>query len=370
MKVPVSIPDLTGNEEKYVTDAIRSTWISSTGGYVKRFESEFAAIAGSRFALSVANGTLALHLAMIALDLGPGDEVIVPSLTYIATANAVKYMGANPVFVDVDPDTWCMAPEKIEAAITSRTKGIIPVALYGHPADMDAINAIAAKHGLWVVDDTAEAHMATYRGRPAGSLAKISTFSFYGNKILTSGEGGALTYDDPDLDHRLRMLRSQGMDPNRRYYFPIIGYNFRLTNLACALLCAQLERKDRIVARRRAIFADYRLRLERVPGIGFQPVAKWANSAPWLFCITVDQEKFGMDRDELAVALEMKGIESRPFFVPLHTLPPYEGGVSAEARFPVTEQLGRDGLNLPTFGGMTDEQVAYVCQAIAELQRR
>jgi perosamine synthetase len=304
---------------------------------------------------------------MIALDVAPGDEVIVPSLTYIATANAVKYMGGTPVFVDVDPATWCMDPGQIEAAITPRTKGIIPVALYGHPADMDPINAIARKHGLWVVDDTAEAHMARYRGRPAGSLAAINTFSFYGNKIITSGEGGALTYDDPELDRRLRMLRSQGMDPNRRYYFPIIGYNFRLTNIACALLCAQLERKDQIVTRRHEIFIAYRRRLEGIAGIGFQPVASWVDPAPWLFCITIDQDEFGMDRDALAQKLEEKGVESRPFFVPLHTLPPYETGDGGAGRFPVSEQLARDGLNLPTFSGMTDEQISYVCNTIADI---
>jgi perosamine synthetase len=368
MKVPVSIPDLSGNEEKYVVDAVRSTWISSTGGYVKRFESEFAQLAGTRYALSVANGTVALHLAMSAQGVGPGDEVIVPSLTYIATANAVKYVGGTPVFVDVDPATWCMDPDRIGAAITPRTRGIIPVALYGHPADMDPINAIAQKHGLWVVDDTAEAHMARYRGRPAGSLATMSTFSFYGNKIITSGEGGALTYDDPELDGRLRMLRSQGMDPNRRYYFPIIGYNFRLTNIACALLCAQLERKQEIIARRREIFAAYRRLLAGVPGVGFQPVADWAEPAPWLFCITIDAAQFGMDRDALAGTLEEKGVETRPFFVPMHTLPPYQTAGESPVHLPVSEQLARDGVNLPTFGGMTDEQVAYVCDAITDIQ--
>lgn len=369
MKVPVSIPDLSGNEEAYVVDAVRSTWISSSGSYVKRFESEFAQAAGTRYALSVANGTVALHLAMIALGVGPEDEVLVPDLTYIATANAVKYVGGTPVFVDVDPATWCIDPGRIEAAITPRTKGIIPVALYGHPADMDPINAIAQKHGLWVVDDTAEAHMARYRGRPAGSLAAINTFSFYGNKIITSGEGGALTYDDPDLDQRLRMLRSQGMDPNRRYYFPIIGYNFRLTNIACALLCAQLERKEQIIARRREIFAAYRRLLAKVPGVGFQPVANWAEPAPWLFCATIDGSKFGMDRDTLAVKLGEKGVETRPFFVPLHSLPPYRTDGGDADIFPVSEQLARDGINLPTFGGMTDEQVAYVCESIADIQR-
>ena len=217
MKIPVARPDLSGNEEKYVVDAIRTSWISSTGPYIGRFEGEFAALCGTRAAIAVCNGTVALHLALLTLDVRHGDEVIVPSLTYIATANAVRYVGAEPVFVDVDPETWCLQPKQLEDAITPRTKGIIAVHLYGHPADMDAINHIAAVNGLWVVEDAAEAPLATYRGRPTGSLAPLATFSFYGNKILTAGEGGALTLSDPGLEVRARTLRGQGMDPNRRY---------------------------------------------------------------------------------------------------------------------------------------------------------
>ena len=185
--IPVAEPDLSGNEERYVLEAVRSSWISSTGPFVQRFESEFARIAGTRASLGVVNGTMALHLALMTVDLRPGDEVLVPSLTYVATANAVRYCGAEPVFVDVDPDTWCIDPRQLESRITRRTKGIIPVHLYGHPADMDVINHVAATHGLWVVEDAAEAHTARYRGRPAGSLARIGVFSFYGNKVLTSG---------------------------------------------------------------------------------------------------------------------------------------------------------------------------------------
>ena len=242
MRIPVAAPDLTGNEESYVVEAIRSSWISSTGPFVQRFEKEFAALCGHAPAIGVANGTMALHLALLTLDLRPGDEVLVPSLTYIATANAVRYCGAEPVFVDVDPQTWCIDPKQLEARITRRTEGIIPVHLYGHPADMDAINHVAATHGLWVVEDAAEAHFARYKGRPTGSLARIGVFSFYGNKVLTSGEGGAITLDDPALEQRARLLKGQGVDPERRYFFPITGYNYRLTNLACAILCAQLER--------------------------------------------------------------------------------------------------------------------------------
>lgn len=369
-RIPVALPDLSGNEERYVVEAIRSTWISSTGPFVHRFEEEFAALTGTRVAIGVANGTVALHLALLAMGVRPGDEVLVPSLTYIATANAVRYVGAEPVFVEVDPETWCIDPVRIEERITRRTRGVIAVHLYGHPADMDAINRIAGVHGLWVVEDAAEAHMATYRGRPVGGLASIGTFSFYGNKMFTSGEGGAVTVNDPGLGLRMRTLRGQGMDPDRRYFFPVTGYNFRITNVACAILCAQLERRDAMVRRRRRIFEDYREALKSTPGIGFQPTAPWAEPAPWLFCITVDSEKFGMDRDRLASHLATAGIETRPFFIPLHRLPPFrEESVRRGEDLPITDRLGDTGLNLPTYPGMSDDDVNRVAEAIRSARR-
>jgi len=366
--VPVARPDLTGNEEKYVLEAVRSSWISSLGPYVTRFEQSFADLCGTRTAIAVCNGTVALHLALLALEVGSGDEVIVPSLTYIATANAVRYVGAEPVFVDVDPQTWCIDAKKIEAAITPRTRGIIAVHLYGHPADMDDINRVGSVNGLWVVEDAAEAPLATYKGRPAGSLAVIATFSFYGNKVFTSGEGGALTLSDPDLERRARMLRDQGMDPQRRYYFPITGYNFRLTNLACALLCAQLERREQLLARRMEIFSLYRRLLADVPGIGFQPVAPWATLSPWLFCATVDENEFGLSRDELMGRMGEHGIETRPFFIPLHRLPPFaEASRVRNEHLPLTDELSRRGVNLPTWFALTDDQVAGVCEIVRHI---
>jgi perosamine synthetase len=368
--IPVGSPDLAGNEEKYVVDAIRSSWISSTGRYIERFETEFAELCGAKAAISVSNGTVALHLAMLALGVGPGDEVIVPSLTYIATANAVRYVGAEPVFADVDPATWCIDPVSIEARMTRRTKGIIAVHLYGHPADMDELNHLAGIHGLWVVEDAAEAHMARYRGRPVGSLARMATFSFYGNKIFTSGEGGAITLSDPQLALRLRTLKGQGMDPARRYYFPVTGYNFRLTNVACAILCGQIERRDAILARRLEIYALYRKELEGLPGIGFQPVAPWAEIAPWLFCITVDEQVFGIGRNEVMQKLDQQGIETRPFFTPLHTLPPFrEESRRRKDALPVTVKLGAEGINLPTYSMMKDEEILYVANKIRGLAR-
>jgi perosamine synthetase len=235
-RIPLSVPDLSGNEEAYASEAIRSSWISSSGAFVQRFEREFASFCESGTALSVTNGTDALHLALIALGVGPGDEVLLPSLTYVATANAVRYVGAEPVFVDVEPGTWCLDPLDIERRITERSRAIIAVHLYGHPADMDEINAVAGRHGLSVIEDAAEAHGATYKGRICGSLGDCATFSFYGNKILTCGEGGALTTSNPELVQRARLFRGQGMDPERRYFFPVIGHNFRLTNVACAIL--------------------------------------------------------------------------------------------------------------------------------------
>jgi len=364
-RIPVAAPDLSGNEEAYVQDAVRSTWISSTGPYLARFEKAFAEMCDTKFAIPVANGTVALHLALLALDVKPGDEVLVPSLTYIATANAVRYVGAEPVFVDVDADTWCVSPEHLHSAITSKTKGIIAVHLYGHPADMDALRRIATAHGLWIVEDAAEAHCAHYKGRRVGGLGDVATFSFYGNKIIASGEGGALTLDDASLAERIRLLRGQGMDPARRYYFPIIGYNYRLTNVAAALLCAQLERAQQIISRRRAIFEGYAARLRGIPGIGFQPTAAWAEPSPWLYCITVDEGAFGVSRDRLSQRLDEEGIETRPFFVPIHTLPPYVESWSRRQRMlPQTEQLAASGLNLPTYAHMSEADLDRICATI------
>lgn len=364
LEIPLACPDLSGNEERYVSEAIRSTWISSTGPFVDRFEQEFAHLCHTRSALSVSNGTVALHLALLGLDVRPGDEVLVPSLAYVAVANAVRYVGAEPVFVDVDPLTWCLDPAQIEDHVTPRTRGIIAVHNYGHPADMDAINALAGVHGLWVVEDAAEAHGARYRGDVVGGLGTIGTFSFYGNKILTSGEGGAVTTSDAQLALRLRTLRGQGMDPNRRYYFPVTGYNFRLTNVACALLCAQLERVDDLVTERTRLVDRYRQNLMTAPGIGLQPRADWAEPAPWLFNVTVDASA-GVTSPDLAAALLAAGIETRPFFIPLHTLPPFrEGAAARSTNLPITDDIAARGLSLPLFPQLGDAAVDRVCEVL------
>ncbi len=369
-RIPVASVDLSGNEEAYVVDAIRSTWISSTGAYVNRFEREFAEYSGTKTSLAVCNGTVALHLALMGLDVRPGDEVLVPSLTYVATANAVRYVGAEPIFVDVDPETWCIDPDKLEAAITRRTRGIIPVHLLGHPADMDRINQVADVHGLWVIEDAAEALGAKYKGQPVGSLSHAATFSFFGNKVITSGEGGAITLSDERLATRLRALRGQGMDPNRRYYFPITGYNFRLTNLACAILCAQMERKEAILAQRRALVERYNRMLVSIPGVRLQPVAPWAEISPWMYSCTIDPDEFGGTRDDLMASLAEKNIETRPMFISLHTLPPFREESRRRNEFlPVTDHLSETGIMLPTYNLLSEADQDRVVGSIADFQR-
>ena len=364
-RLPIARPDLGGNEEDYVVAAVRSSWISSTGAFLARFEKEFAQLCGTRHAIAVSNGTVALQVALIALNVGPGDEVIVPSLTYIASVNVIRYVGATPVFVDVDPTSWCLDVRAVEAAITSRTKAVIAVHIYGQPADMDALGAVCTPRGIRIVEDVAEAPLASYRGRPTGGLGDVGTFSFFGNKLFTSGEGGAVTVDDDDLAARIRLLSDQGMDPKRRYNFPIVGYNFRLTNVAAALLCAQLERRSEFLAARNRIYRGYEDRLAAVPGLTLQADIAGTQRCPWLFSALVDPAGFGRDRDALMAHLDAAGIETRPFFPPVHRQPPYEADARDQgAHLPVSDRLAAQGLNLPTFVAMTQADVNRICDAV------
>jgi perosamine synthetase len=360
--VPVSSPDLSPLETRNVVDAIESSWISSTGAFLERFEREFGEACRTEHVVPVANGTVALHLVLEALGVTSGDEVIVPSMTYIATANAVAYTGATPVFVDVCPDTWCLDPEAVAAAVTTRTTAVIAVHLYGHPADMDALRAVADRHGLALVEDAAEAPFAEYKGRRAGSLGDAATFSFYGNKVITSGEGGAVTTNDPDLAGRLRLLRGQGMDPARRYYFPVIGFNYRMTNVAAALLCGQLARVPEMLERRRLLYDAYDNAFGASPSVTLQPRADWATITPWLYSVLLEDEQ---QRTRIAERLSECGVDTRPFFVPIHTLPPYQQLGTGE--LPVTMELGARGLSLPTSStfdpAVADRVAALVLEA-------
>lgn len=357
--LPVARPDLKGHELAYVTQAVTEGWVSSTGRFLDRFEKEFAEFCGVKHAVACCNGTVALHLLLLGMGIGPEDEVIVPSFTYIASANSVTYTGATAVFVDSEPVYWNVDAAKIEAAITPRTKAIMAVHLYGHPAAMDSIQQVADKHGIPVIEDAAEAHGAEVNGRRVGSLGLAATFSFYGNKIITTGEGGMVTTDDDALAARMRQTRGQGMDPKRRYWFPILGYNYRMTNVAAALGCAQLERVDALIAQRVRVARTYDALLAPVAaksGIDLPKQAPWAKAVYWLYSIRVPRAK----RDALMAYLAAQSIETRPFFPPMHTLPIYRG----QGPFPVAEELGATGINLPTYTAIEESDVQRVAGAI------
>jgi perosamine synthetase len=358
-RLSVSSPDLTGRERELLLAAFDSGWISGAGPFVQRFEEAFAEKISVRHAVSCANGTAALHLALLALGVRPGDEVIVPDLTFVATANAVTYCGATPAFADCEEDTWCVSAATVEPLITPRTVGIIPVHLFGHPCDMDAITALAARHGLFVLEDAAEAHGALVRGRPAGSLATAAIFSFYGNKIVTTGEGGMITTNDAALAARARQLRGQGMDLEKRFWFPLIGYNYRLTNLQAAIGLAQLERLDQTVEVHRRVAAWYRAELASVEGLRLPVEKKWAKNVYWLFSLVLEGGE--ARRDTVIQTMAEEGIETRPFFYPMHNLPMY-GGLAADC--PVATRLAAAGISLPTHAGVRRGDVARVARSL------
>jgi len=360
--LPVAAPALTEKELLYVTECILTGWISSAGKFVTKFEQMFAEFCGTQHAIATSNGTTALHLALLAIGVGPGDEVIVPTLTFIATANAVAYCGAHPVFVDSETETWNLDPEAVGKAVTSRTKAIIPVHLYGHPANMGPILAIAQKHGLRVIEDAAEAHGARYRGKTVGGLAEAGIFSFYGNKIITTGEGGMLVTNDATLADRTRVLRDHGMQPGRRYWHPVLGYNYRLTNLQAAVGVAQMESIEAILTDRRRMAAAYNRHLSGIPGLTTPPEAPWAANVYWLYSVVINSKLFGCGRDELMAHLGKNGIDSRPFFPCVHIQPIYATG----QHFPVAEELSACGLSLPSFLHISDDSIARIAAAIRD----
>jgi perosamine synthetase len=349
---------LDGNEALYVMDCIQSTWISSRGTYIDRFEQLLAEYCQVPYAVVTNNGTTSLHLALAAAGIGPQDEVIMPTLSYIATANAATYCQAKPVFVDCEQDYLSIDPERIEQAITPRTKAILTVPLYGHPVDMDPIEQIAQRHGLLVIEDSAEAIGALYKGRRVGSLADASSFSFFGNKTITTGEGGAITTSNKELADRMRFLRGQAVDPNKNYWHPEVGFNYRMTNIAAAIGTAQAERLDVHVQRRQEVARWYFEEMADCEDIFQLPLsAPWAQHSYWMYTILMRPES-AVDRDEWIGRLAQAGIESRPVFYPIHTMPMYR---ERPGSYPVAERCSRLGINLPTHGKLTREDVRYVC---------
>jgi perosamine synthetase len=360
--IPVCEPTLGGNEAKYVLDCIESNWISSAGKYIPRFEETFAQACDAGYAVACANGTVALHLALATLGIGPGDEVILPTFTMIATINAITYTGATPVLVDSEPRTWNMDLNHVADKITSRTRAVMPVHTYGHPVDMDPLLEMAERHGFHVVEDAAEAHGAEYKGRKAGSFGHAGCFSFYANKIITTGEGGMITTNDPDLARLARNLRDHAFSEERHFWHKYLGYNYRMTNMQAAVGLAQTEQMDGFVAARRANAARYTAALEQIPGIVTPPQAKWAKSVFWMYSILVEDE-FGMTRDQLRAYLADHGIETRTFFIPMHLQPIYHKAYEGQ-RYPVAEMLCQRGFYLPSASSLTTREIDYVTESV------
>ena len=359
--IPVARPVLSGREKEYVLDCLETSWISSLGKYIGLFEDSFARFCSAEYAVACSNGTTALHIALLALGVGEGDEVIVPTLTYIASANAVRYCGATPVFVDSEPATMNLDPAKIEESITERTKGIIAVHLYGHPADMDPITVIARTHNLFVLEDAAEAHGARYKGRSVGSLGDAATFSFFGNKIITTGEGGMVTTGNVKLQDQMRLLKGQGVDPNHRYWFPIVGYNYRMTNVQAAIGLAQLEQIEEHLRRRQEIAELYASELAPLEDVLTTPsVQPWASHVFWSYPVVLKDDS-PVASDNLMASLAADGIETRPVFIPVHTMPPY---LKKGETYPVAEKLARNGISLPMHGLLTKSDVEYIAERL------
>lgn len=340
--MPLAHPQLRGNEYKYLMDAFLSTWISSTGKYVTQFEENFAQYCGVRYGVATSNGTTALHLALTALGIGNGDEVIVPDITFAATINAVIYTGATPVIVDIEEDSWCMNPDAIEKAVTSKTKAIIPVHIYGQPCDMDRICEIAQAHNLYIVEDCAEAHGAEWKDRKVGSFGIISCFSFFGNKVITTGEGGMCVTDNKDLNEKMRVLRDHGMSKDRKYYHEIVGFNYRMTNLQAAIGTAQVEQIDSILEWRERLEEQYRKAFSNVKGVILQRNdLAGRKKIAWLVSILIEEDK----RDTALAKLKENGIDVRAFFIPLSEMDIYK---KYAKECSISKHISKMGLNLPT----------------------
>ncbi len=356
---PVAIPNLGGNEFKYLTEAFMSTWISSSGKYIGMFEKSFSEYSDCEYGVAVSNGTVALHLALVALGIGEGDEVIVPDLTFAATINTVLHANAVPVIVDVEVESWCIDPKTVERAITPKTKAIIPVHLYGQACDMDRIMEIARKHSLKVIEDCAEAHGAMFKDKKVGSFGDIGCFSFFGNKVITTGEGGMCVTNDPELEARMRVLKDHGMSKTKRYWHDIVGYNYRMTNLQAAIGVAQLERVEEIHKNRKLYEASYKEVLDNSI-FSFQKDLPDRKRITWLVSVLLDES---LNRDDYMAKLKENGIDARPFFYPLSDMEVYKPYCRFET--PVTKMLSKQGLNLPTYESLKSiEEIKNVLLAM------
>jgi len=358
--IPVCEPTLGSNEKKYVNQCLDTNWISSIGGFVPRFEQTFAEACGAKYGVACGNGTVALHLALAALGIGPGDEVIIPTFTMIATINAVTYTGATPVLVDSEACTWNMDVNQVADKITPRTRAIMPVHTYGHPVDMDPLMELAEQHGIWVVEDAAEAHGAEYKGRRAGSLGDAASFSFYANKNITTGEGGMITTNNKKLANLCRNLRDHAFSPERHFWHKFVGFNYRMTNMQAAVGLGQTEQLDHFVAARRRNAALYNQLLNDIPGIVTPPEAENCKNVYWMYSVMVEDE-FGMSRDALRRYLAQHGVETRTFFIPMHLQPVYYHSFKGQ-RYPVAEEFCKRGFYYPSASSLTEGQIQYTVE--------
>jgi len=354
---PVSQPAIGEKEIAYVTDAVRSGWVSSIGRYIEEFEKSFAGFCGSKFALAVSNGTTALHLALVSAGIKALDEVIIPDLTFVATANAVTYTGARAVPVDIDPNTLCMDIGSLESAITPRTRAIIPVHLYGHAAKMDELMSVARRHRLLVIEDAAEAHGAEYKGQRVGSIGDCGVFSFYGNKVITSGEGGMITTDNADLYSKAKLLRDHAMSPQKRYWHTEIGFNYRMTNLQAALGVAQMERIHEFLERRQLIMRWYRTFIGSDPKLRLNYEEPDTKNVYWMICLEI-AGLTDAPRSVLMSKLREVGVDTRPYFYPISDMPMYQ-----RADTPVAHAVSQRGMNLPSYTDLTESDVEHICQS-------
>lgn len=366
--IPVNEPVLDGNERKYLNECIDTGWISSEGPFIREFEKLFAARVGRKHGVAVCNGSAALDAALAAMNLAPGDEVIMPTFTIISCATAITRLGAIPVLIDCEADTWNMDVTAVEARITPKTRAIMVVHLYGLPVDMDPILEIAKRHNLQVIEDAAEMIGQTYRGKPCGSFGDLSTFSFYPNKHVTTGEGGMIVTDDDELAEKLRRLRNLGFSPPRRFVHEELGWNFRMTNLQAAVGLAQLERLDEFVARKRHIFARYTELLSGTPGIELPVAAKdFATNINWVYGIVISDD-VEFDAEEAMARFAKLGIGTRPFFWPMHEQPVYlRMGFFRGEKHPNAERIARRGFYLPSGLALTDAQMDRVAEAVKEV---
>lgn len=367
--IPVCEPVFDGNEALYTADCIATGWVSSAGSYITRFEEMFSAYCGMPYGVAVTSGTTALHLSLVALGIGAGDEVIIPDFTLIVSANVVIQAGARPVLIDADPFTWCLDAAQIEAKITPRTKAIMAVHLYGHPCDMVALRAIADKHNLYLIEDCAEAHGSEVVGQRVGSYSDAGCFSFYGNKTLTTGEGGMIVCRDPELAERLRLLRNQGFrEP--RFVHDTVAYNYRMTNVQAAIGVAQTEKADEKVEAKRRIARAYTELLRGEPELQLPTEAPWAKNTYWMYGVLLC-DGFGRTKDEVMQMLKEKGVDTRSFFCPMHMQPVFANGDNpaypdVSGSYPISEDLWKRGFYLPSGIGLTQAQLEEVAAKLLE----